>query len=130
MVAALVFMVTISPIIGLAQENKGDKMKQFMKNSTPAERADFQTDLMVETLSLSDEQVEQIRAVNLKHAEKAEEIYNSQERKFKKFKKMRKMRNKKDKELKTILSDEQYETYEKNKKEMREKLKHKRQSQS
>jgi hypothetical protein len=65
MVAALTFMIAIIPVIGLAQENRGDKINKIMENSTPAERADFQTDLMVETLDLGDEQMEQIRAVNL-----------------------------------------------------------------
>jgi hypothetical protein len=130
MVAALAFMISITHVIALAQENSGEKMEKIMKNTTPAERADFQTNFMVEKLKLSDQQVEPIRAVNLKYAEKAEEIYNSQKRKFRKFKEMRKMRENKDKELKTILTDEQYKMYEKSKKEMREKIKDKRQSQS
>lgn len=120
--------------MALAQENRGDEMKEIMKNTTPAERADFQTNLMVEKLKLSDQQVETIRTVNLKYAEKAEEIYNSQKKNFRKLKEMRKIKENKDEELKTILSDEQYKTYEKNKKEMREKMregiKDKHQSQS
>jgi hypothetical protein len=130
MIAALVFMISTIHVIALAQENSGDEMQEIMKNTTPAERADFQTNFMVEKLKLSDQQVEPIRAVNLKYAEKAEEIYNSQKRKFRKIKEMRKMGEKKDKELKTILTDEQYETYEKYKKEMRERIKDKRQPQS
>ena len=96
-------------------------MKKIMENTTPAERADIQTNLMVATLSLSDEQAVQIRAVNLKYAKKVREIYNSQGSKFKKFRKMRKLGNDKDKELKTILSNEQYEKYKKIKKEIRDK---------
>jgi len=133
-VAAVAFMISITHVMALAQENRGDEMKEIMKNTTPAERADFQTNLMVEKLKLSDQQVETIRTVNLKYAEKAEEIYNSQKKNFRKLKEMRKIKENKDEELKTILSDEQYKTYEKNKKEMREKMregiKDKHQSQS
>ena len=130
MITALAFMIAIIHSVGLAQDNSGDKIGEIMKNTTPAQRADFQTKFMVEKLKLSDQQVEPIRAVNLKYAEKAEEIYNSQKRKFRRFKEIRKMGEEKDKELKTILTDEQYNTYEEYKKEMREKIKDKRQSQS
>ena len=125
MVAALTFMITIIHVIAPAQENcgdKGEKIKEMMENSSPAERADFQTNLMVEKLKLGDQQVEPVRAVNLKYAEKAEEIYNSKKLKFRKLKEMRKMTANKDKELKTILTDEQYKTYENIKQEMKEKM--------
>jgi hypothetical protein len=130
MIAALAFMISMTHVVALAQENSRDEMEEIMKNTTPAERADLQTNFMVEKLKLSDQQVEPIRAVNLKYAEKTGEIYNSQKRKFRKLKEMRKMRENKDKELKTILTDEQYKMYEKNKNEMRERIKDKRQSQS
>jgi hypothetical protein len=129
MVAALTIMIAITPVVGLAKENRGDTLKKVMENSTPAERANIQTDLMVETLEPREEQVEQIKAVNLKYAKKAEEIYNSQESKYKKFMKMRKMQNDKDKEFEAILTYEQYETYEQNKKKIRNKFKDKIQSQ-
>ena len=121
MFAALVFMITIPPVVGLTKENNRDKMKKVMENTTPAERADIQTNLMGATLSLSDEQAEHINAINLKYAKKVGEIYNSQGSKFRKFWKMRKLGNDKDQELKSVLSNEQYEKYEKIKKEIRDK---------
>ena len=39
-----------------------------MENTTPEERADFQTNSMTELLKLSKEQAEQVKEINLKYA--------------------------------------------------------------
>lgn len=121
MAATLVLMITMFPVAGLTEENRGDQMKKFMESTTPAERADVQTRLMAEMLSLSDEQAEQVKAVNLKYAKQAAEIFNSEESRFGKFRKMRKMAKDKDEELQAVLTNEQYDTYAEAKKEIRDK---------
>lgn len=58
------------PLNNYAQENKDERMRKHMENTTPEERADFQTNRMQEFLTLSDEQTEKVREINLKYAKK------------------------------------------------------------
>lgn len=118
---ALVFMIALLPAVGWAQDSNRDQMAEVMANTTPAERAGVQTNLMVEMLSLSDEQIEPVRAINLKYAETAAEIYYSDALGLSKLMKMRKMGKDKDEELKAVLTNEQFETYEESKGDLRDK---------
>lgn len=98
-----------------------------MKDTTPEQRAQFQTEYMKENLALSPDQQSSIHEVNLKYARKIQDAYNSPGKKMQKLKHMKSIGVEKDKELKGILDADQYATYEKNKEAMKEKIRAKAQ---
>lgn len=127
LIATLTIMAAAAPVICLAQDNGGNSFKEMMKNTTPEERADAQTEMMEETLGLDSEQKEKVHAVNLKYARKTGEVFSSQTPRFRKFRKLKAISSDKDKALKAVFTDQQFETYQKSKEEMKAKLKEKRQ---
>jgi hypothetical protein len=115
----LVFALTGMGNYAYSQE----KLDEFMTETTPAERAQFQTDYMKENLSLKGDQVTKVHDVNLKYAEKMQEAYEAPTGKQQKINSMKRINAEKEAALKLILSVDQYGTYEKNKEAMREKIK-------
>ncbi|MCG8580161.1 MAG: hypothetical protein MI866_09605 [Bacteroidales bacterium] len=99
-----------------------------MDNLPPAEeRADMQTEMMKEKLHLTDEQVPQVKAINLKAAEAMDEVALLNDR-MQKFKAFRSSQQEKDEALKKVLTKDQYKLYQASKEEMKKKLKEHRQS--
>lgn len=127
LIATLTIMAAAAPAISLAQDNGGNSFKEMMKNTTPEERADAQTEMMEETLGLDSKQKEKVHAINLKYARKMGEVFESTSPRFRKFRKLKTIAGDKDKALKTVLTDQQFEAYQKSKEEMKAKLKEKRQ---
>jgi hypothetical protein len=123
-------MKTIRPTIVLAVLLTGlatvafgqEKLDALMNQTTPEERAQFQTDYMKESLSLTSDQESKIYALNLKHAKEMQVTYNASDRKIQKLKKMKSINEQKEQELKSILDADQYAAYERNKDDMKEKL--------
>lgn len=76
----------------------------------PAQRAEMQTQLMVDSLSLSAKQAEKVKAINLSFAEKQKAARaNNQEGDWEKMRAtMDSLRNEHNAELKTVLTAEQY----------------------
>jgi len=102
----------------LAQRGGGSFMER-----PPQERAEIQTRLMGNALSLSDSsRIDKVYAINLKYAKKMEELANSGARRRAKFRKMRSLSEDKDKELNKALTSEQYEEYLELKEQMRERM--------
>jgi len=102
----------------LAQRGGGSFMER-----PPQERAEIQTRLMGNALSLSDSsRIDKVYDINLKYAKKMEELTNSGSRRRAKFRKMRSLSEDKDKELKKTLTSEQYEEYLELKEQMRERM--------
>jgi len=102
----------------LAQRGGGAFMER-----PPEERAEIQTRLMGNALSLSDSsRIDKVYDINLKYAKKMEELANSGSRRRAKFRKMRSLSEDKDKELKKALTSEQYEEYLELKEQMRERM--------
>lgn len=97
-----------------------------LKNSTPEERAQFQTEWMKTELALDSVQVEKVHAINLKYANKLEGIKNSSGDRRQKFQKFQKLSAEKDSELKKVVTDQQYKIYLKKKDEIRSKMKSRR----
>ena len=64
--AILVFAITVMGNFGYSQE----KLNEFMTETTPEERAQFQTDYMKERLSLKGDQETKVHDINIKYAEK------------------------------------------------------------
>lgn len=115
----LVFALTDMGTFAYSQE----KLDEFMTETTPEERAQFQTDYMNESLSLKDDQRAKVHDINIKYAEKMQEAYEAPTKKQQKLQSMKRINAEKEAELKLILSADQYATYEKNKEEMKKKVK-------
>ena len=112
----LVFAITGMGTIAYSQE----KLDEFMTETTPEERAQFQTDYMKESLSLKGDQEKKVHDVNVKYAEKMQEVYEAPTSDEQKVKSMKRINGEKEAELKLILKPDQYATYEKNKAAMKE----------
>ena len=115
----LVFAITGMGNFAYSQE----KLEEFMTETTPEERAQFQTDYMKENLSLTGDQEKKVHDVNVKYAEKMQEAYEAPTNEQQKVKSMKRINGEKEAELKLILSADQYATYEKNKEAMKKKIK-------
>jgi len=94
-----------------------------LKNSTPEQRAQWQSNAMKTKLGLNDAQFQQVSAINLEYAKKGDAIKNSGDGKFSKYRKFKSMISDKDEKLKKVLTPDQFTTYEEMKKEMMDKAK-------
>lgn len=105
-----------------------------LKNSTPEERALFQTEWMKSELSLDSTVVPSVYNINLKYAKKTQSLMNSGGSKIQKYRNFKASSDAKDSELKNIFTREQYKLYQQKKEEMkqkmRERLQEKRKTQS
>ncbi len=90
-------------------------------NLSVEERAESQTNMMQEKLTLSETQKTAVYEINLKYAEKAEAILAGG-RSRDTMQKMRSMGQEKDKEMKKVLDGKQYESYLLLKEEMMQKM--------
>ncbi|MCF8247601.1 MAG: DUF4890 domain-containing protein [Saprospiraceae bacterium] len=83
--------------------------------SDPAQRAEIQTKMMADSLSLSTKQGEKVKEINLKYANKQKEARqaNSDGNWEKMQATMGTLRTEQDAELKTVLTQEQYDRWQK-----------------
>ena len=88
---------------------------------TPEGRATALTEKMQTRLALTDEQVPQVQAINLKYVQKNQEIWAGSGGRFAKFKALKSSQKDKDREMKKLLDKDQYKKYEAMKEEMKEK---------
>jgi Spy/CpxP family protein refolding chaperone len=78
----------------------------------PEKRAQKQTQLMVDSLSLSAKQGEKVKEINLKYAEKMKELRNNAEvDRDAIWEKMNALRQEQDKELQTLVTAEQWDKW-------------------
>lgn len=105
------------------------KLDKLMTETTPEERAELQSKNMQDRLSLSEDQYQQVQAINLKYAHKMQSIYAAGQGKLQRLKSMKTVSEDKDLELKRVLHPEQYETYRKQREEMRDHSKKKKRGQ-
>ncbi len=101
--------------------------RDALRQTSPEERAEWQTDFMKEALSLTEAQQAQVHAIHLKYAKEMQPLLESNTRKLKKFRQVRKLNKRKDAELKIALMQAQYHNYQDQKKAMRAKIKERRQ---
>jgi Spy/CpxP family protein refolding chaperone len=106
----MVGMVMLSNLV-LAQE----KLDKLFTQTTPVQRAEFQTKKMQEKLNLNADQKTKMYDLNLKYAQKMQDAYKSESGKMQRLRKMKEIGEAKDGEVKTILTDSQYKIYEQNK---------------
>ncbi len=74
--------------------------------------ADYQTEIMVEQLSLSEDQREQIATLNLRYSEKQAALMNREGSMFSKMGEMKDIRRDKNMELEAVLTESQMKKYE------------------
>ncbi len=96
-----------------------------MSDLTPEERAQMATEKQKEQLNLTDEQTEDMYALNLKYMNEMMEIRKGG-RSMSTMRKLRDMGSRKDKETKAVLDKQQYKEYLKMKDEMRSQMKARR----
>ncbi|MBP0132142.1 MAG: hypothetical protein ITD31_01975 [Nitrosospira sp.] len=95
----------------------------YLLNSTPNQRAESQTRFMKNKLGLSDEKVNEIRAINLQFAEKAEPILKGSSISFIKMNDMKNIQKQKDAALHHVLTEQQFQLYSNSKDELKDALK-------
>jgi len=113
-------LTVLVPTLAMAQMEE-------LKNSTPKERADMQTQWMKDNLALDDKVAATIAAINLKYARENQALMDSSEPRFQKLIALKKNSQAKDAEMKSVLSAGQYSQYEEKKQALRAELKQKMQ---
>jgi len=99
---------------------------QQKTTATPEQRANKVTEWMKTNLQLNDDQVSQVKVMNLKYANKTQELKDN--RTLTRRQKLQVLSDNdkaKDKELKDVLTDDQYKTYQSKKSEIKKQLKQK-----
>lgn len=114
-------LLTYSMLSGFAASAQ-DRLEKLMNDTTPEERAEMQTDNMKETLSLTSDQVDEVREINLTYARKIQNAYDASGSKVQRLRKIRTLAGEKDGELKKVLTSSQYTTYREKKEEMKKQL--------
>lgn len=107
----LLALICVTPVGAMAQMEE-------LKNSTPKERADMQTQWMQTNLSLDTKVGAQVAKLNLKYANELQTVIDSNSPPIKKLMSFRQSSAAKDTELKALLTPAQYATYEQKKSEM------------
>lgn len=97
---------------------------------TAAERSAKVTEWMKTNLKLTDAQVPQVDAINMKYANKAEDVKNSTKTKKEKMEAFKMDNEEKDAELKKVFTEDQYKTYQAKKDELKKMAKEKAKSKS
>ena len=93
-----------------------------LKDTTPAERAAAQTEMMKTKLALTPDQTPKISAINLKYAKEMDPVIKGSDGALMKVRKARRINSAKEGELKGVLTPEQFQKYLASKDEMREKF--------
>lgn len=118
---AINFMV-VSRVQAQADLKKKEFAEKF-KAMTPQQRADFQTDMMLDKLKLGSQQLAKVKVVNLKYALKFQPILMSDKGRFSKFREFKALQEQKDIELKDIFTTSQFKQYKDFEDDMRKKMK-------
>lgn len=123
----LMLFITINFIaINKVQAQADPKQKELaekLKAMTPQQRADFQTNMMLDKLKLGNQQLAKVKVVNLKYALKFQPIIESKDGRFSKYRQAKKLMEQKDEELKDIFTTSQFKQYKDFEGDMRKKLK-------
>jgi hypothetical protein len=90
-----------------------------LKNTTPAERATVQTEIMKTRLGLTDAQTPKVAAINEKYAERMEPIIKGSENPFLKVREVWDIEQAKEADLRGVLSAEQFQKFLDSKAEIR-----------
>jgi len=110
----------------VAQTLKAQTNDQGFKDKTPAQRAQVQTTMMKNKLSLDSAQTLKIQDINLKYAQQIDPVLKSDGRKLSKLRQMKSILGQKDKDMKAVLNANQYKQWKEMEAEMKEKMKESR----
>ena len=102
---------------GICQVSMAD-----LKNSTPAQRAGYQTNMMKTKLNLDAGQVNKVAAINLNYAQKFEPIVKGNDSRLTKFRQAKALQAAKDKELQAVFTTTQFKQYQDFEAEMKNKV--------
>ena len=115
---------------GPGQSGERDGQGRRGRMMDPQVMAERQTERMTEELELTDQQVEQVQAINLKYAEQQSELFASmrgegrqqmdEDARMEMRDQMMDLRIAKDKELKTVLTKDQFKAWKKMQKQRQE----------
>lgn len=100
---------------------QADEASNFM-NSTPEQRAGFQSQYMTEHLGLPTEAAAKVQAINLKYARQMDPIIKGAGGKLEKMQKGRSVLAARDAELQAVLTPDQYQKYDDLKDDMKSAL--------
>ncbi len=119
------FVLIITILFGLQSSCSFGQQKSIkdLKNSTPEQRADFQTKLMKAKLKLDAGELTKVQAINLKYARKFEPIIKSNDNRFSKLKQAMALQKEKDQELQAVFNKDQFNQYQEFEQELRSKMK-------
>lgn len=115
------FLIIVAGILSITSINAQSVNRDSLKNATPEQRAQMQSDMMKNKLALTDEQYKQVSDINLKYARKMDDLKQNGGGKFSKARKAKSIMSDKDDELQKVFTKEQFEKYETLKKEMMDK---------
>lgn len=116
-------ILTLSLLVNLTLSAQSSQPKNDSPFGTPKERAKLQTEKMKSALSLREDQMDKIYALNLKYAEiMQKEVFDQDVSQWSMYTKGSEINKRKEKELKPLLSEVQYKSYEKLKAETRKQV--------
>lgn len=95
--------------LGLYAQNPANMA--LLESTTPEERADIQTTLLTDKLTLTENQQDQLAKVNLKYARQMEAVIKGGASKWKMYRTAKRFDKEKDGELKVLLTPVQFSTY-------------------
>jgi hypothetical protein len=110
-------VVVLAMVASAAAEGLDD-----LKDTTPAERAAAQTAMMKSKLSLTDDQLPKIKAINEKYAEQMDPIIKGSDGMFMKMRAIKEVEEQKEGELQGVLSKDQFAQFQAMKSELKDKL--------
>lgn len=95
--------------LGLYAQNPANMA--LLESTTPEERADIQTTLLTDKLTLTENQQDQLAKLNLKYAKQMEAVIKGGASKWKMYRTAKRFDREKDGELKVLLTPAQFSTY-------------------
>lgn len=113
--------ITLAFMAVLLAVSIGSKAQSADSTRTTEGRAAALTEKMKTELSLTDDQLPQVRAINLKYAQQNQQIWTGTGGRFAKFKALKSSQKDKNKEMKAVLDKDQYKKYETMQQEMKDK---------
>lgn len=94
-------------ILLIFQSYQAKAQGRNMQNLNPEEMAKRQTQMLKDSLNLSEEQITKVDAIHLKYAEKMKKVADSEGEQMEKFQEFQVLRTNQDFEIKKILDKEQ-----------------------
>lgn len=126
MIRSLPFAIALAvllsaPTAGLAQQPQSD-FSAALANSTPEQRAKFQTAYMKSKLSLTADQLPKVEAINLDTAQQMEPVLKGTQGKLMKLRAARGIEQKKETALQGVLTPAQFQTFLASRDDLKQKL--------